>query len=218
MMLTGLHIVLALQGYFKSSLPQGLVVKSRNECITKCYFSTTCQSAFYQTTSKTCYLSDAVYTRDDLQASVGMQYLLWKPDGCSNGYIWNRTLDLCYQINTDSPKSWTDAENACIQGGGHLLKVDNLETNQLMTHFATEQNMHLWIGGSDIQEEGTWLWADNSSIQRFWWDTNQTPFEELQDCLLIYIAVSHPVNKWHNGDCTWANSYVCQLPVEPTRC
>ncbi|XP_046578719.1 snaclec echicetin subunit beta-like [Haliotis rubra] len=196
MMFTGLQIVLALQGYFKSSLPQGLVVKSRNECITKCYINATCSSAFYQTSSKTCYLSDAVYTKDDLQVSADMQYLVWKRDGCGNGYSWNRTLDLCYKVHTDSHKSWTDAENACIQDGGHLLKVDNPETNLLMNHFALKKNAHLWIGGTDIQEEGRWLWADNSSIQRFWWDTNQSQYEVMQGCLLIYNDASHPLNKW----------------------
>ncbi|XP_067683496.1 C-type lectin-like [Haliotis asinina] len=215
-MFTGLQIVLALQGYFKSSLLQGVVIISRSECITRCYLSTTCHSVFYQTTSKKCYLSDAVYTRDDLQVSVGMQYLEWKPDGCGNGYSWNRTLDLCYKVHTDYHRSWTDAESSCIQNGGHLLKVDNLQTNLLMNHFALTKSNPLWIGGADIQEETRWLWTDNSSIQMFWWDHGEPDDVVSQGCLFIYAG--HSVNTWHDASCSSRNAYVCQLPLEPTQC
>ncbi|XP_046557958.1 C-type lectin BfL-2-like [Haliotis rubra] len=219
-MFPGLQIVLTLHGYFLSSEPHGLVVVSRCECISKCFFNMTCRSLFYRTSSKTCYLSDAVYTKDDLPVSSDMQYLVWKRDGCGNGYSWNPKLHLCYNVHTGSPKSWTDAENTCIQDGGHLLKVDNLETNLLMNHFAVKHGVSMWLGGTDIKEEGTWVWADNTSIKSVWWNTEggQPQRRTDQNCLALVHSSDNAVNKWHDHNCTKGHRYVCQLPVEPTPC
>ncbi|XP_071078965.1 C-type lectin mannose-binding isoform-like [Haliotis cracherodii] len=221
MMLAGLQIVLTLQRYFLSSAPQGLIVESRSECISKCYFNTTCHSVFYQASSKTCYLSDAVYTQDDLDGSADMQYLEWKRDGCDSGYSWNRTLDLCYKAYTGSTKSWGNAENFCIQNGAHLLKVGNLETTLLMNHIAVNHGRSLWLGGTDIQEEGTWVWTDNSTFQTEWWDTDtDRPHtgKNSNDCLVVYPWSGEPVNKWRDHSCTKQHGYVCQLPVAPSCC
>ncbi|XP_046557961.1 C-type lectin BfL-2-like [Haliotis rubra] len=180
----------------------------------------TCRSLFYQTTSKTCYLSDAVYTEGDLQVSADMQYLIWKRDGCDNGYSWNPKLDLCYNIDRHQIKSWMDAEKTCIQTGGHLLKVDNLETNLLMNYLAVKRTVSIWLGGSDIQEEGTWLWADNSSIKSFWWNTEggEPQGQTNQNCLVLLLNSEDPVNRWHDQRCDKRHRYACQLPVEPSRC
>ncbi|XP_067682617.1 C-type lectin BfL-2-like [Haliotis asinina] len=219
-MFPSLQIALALHGYFLSYEPHGFLVESRCECISKCYFNMTCRSLFYQTISKTCYLSDAFYTEDDLQVSAGMQYLVWKRDGCGNGYSWNPKLDLCYKVHTNPKQSWTDAKNNCSQDGRHLLKVDNLETNLLMNYLAVKHGKSFWLGGTDEQEEGTWLWTDNSSFKSVWWDEEggQPRGRVGQNCLLLYLHSWNAVNKWHDEFCTSPRGYICQLHVEPTHC
>ena len=50
--------------------------------------------------------------------------------------------------------------------GGHLASIDSQEVDD---YFA-EKNQRVWIGGSDLNLEGTWTWSDCSRWNWTNWD------------------------------------------------
>ena len=55
-------------------------------------------------------------------------------------------------------KDWFEAEEACKSQGSHLASV----TNQEVHDYIKGKQIHAWIGGTDINKEGTWVWTDCS--------------------------------------------------------
>ena len=53
---------------------------------------------------------------------------------------------------------WSEAEMACERQGSHLASV----TNQEVHNYIKGKQIKAWIGGTDMNEEGTWLWTDCS--------------------------------------------------------
>jgi hypothetical protein len=76
-------------------------------------------------------------------------------------------------------KNWTDAAACAVERGGYLVRIDNAAENaQIMTsitaagisasyHPVTDGGgaSYIWTGGSDKNNEGTWLWdGDNNNV------------------------------------------------------
>ena len=59
--------------------------------------------------------------------------------------------------------NWFEAEEACNRHGGHLASV----TNQAVHNYIKGKPIQAWIGGTNKNEAGTWLWTDCSD-----WDFN----------------------------------------------
>ena len=80
-------------------------------------------------------------------------------------------------ILSASPTSWVDAKVACEDAGLHLAKVrrgaEVDEMKKAMEYFLgppdpTWKNFDarnwIWLGGNDLETEGTWTWIDGSVI------------------------------------------------------
>ncbi|MBL6658065.1 MAG: T9SS type A sorting domain-containing protein [Flavobacteriales bacterium] len=103
----------------------------------------------------------------------------------SNLYVFQHN-NKNYAIVKDT-KSWTDAIACAYQLGGILAIIDNQEEqdaiwaeipNANITNSNTSapdggQASYLWIGGSDMGEEGKWEWiGENGDATQFWQGTN----------------------------------------------
>uniref|UniRef100_A0A8P4JVY1 C-type lectin domain-containing protein n=2 Tax=Dicentrarchus labrax TaxID=13489 RepID=A0A8P4JVY1_DICLA len=63
--------------------------------------------------------------------------------------------------------TWARAEKNCQSMGANLASVHSAEEYhelQRMIVSITHAYRETWIGGSDAQEEGVWLWSDGSSF------------------------------------------------------
>jgi len=98
-----------------------------------------------------------------------------------------------YLIST-SMKTWVDARDACENAGLHLAKVRNsaelAEIIDAIHYFAGDgvsdggskmkTRWHprnwIWVGGNDIEEEGTWRWLDGELVEESW----DVPFPWMQ--------------------------------------
>ena len=82
-------------------------------------------------------------------------------------------------------KSWSQASSCAVQRGGHLVHIDSLVEqnavyNAITIGAAVPSNYvsvndgggaaYVWIGGTDQQTEGTWLWdGDNNNVGTNFW-------------------------------------------------
>ena len=65
-----------------------------------------------------------------------------------------------YKLYTNQ-KSWSDAEAHCQAEGGHLASVLSEGEQKELSTMADGQ--HVWIGGTDAEQEGVWKWTNNGS-------------------------------------------------------
>uniref|UniRef100_UPI0037E84268 ladderlectin-like n=1 Tax=Semicossyphus pulcher TaxID=241346 RepID=UPI0037E84268 len=81
---------------------------------------------------------------------------------CPSG--WTAGNDRCF-LYISSYKTWAQAERYCQSYGGNLASVHSASDYhfiQWVITTATYKHAETWLGASDAQEEGTWLWSDGS--------------------------------------------------------
>ena len=95
----------------------------------------------------------------------------------------------------DTPQTYTLAEAACVQWGGHLASIRSVEENNLVLRLCA--GAECWIGFNDVNAEGTWKWTDG-------WPSNFTSF---------------PGQKppWNPGEEEPRAAVPTSVPVPPTR-
>ncbi|XP_046582969.1 C-type lectin BpLec-like [Haliotis rubra] len=211
----GLAMVLVLHGMQLASLPPGVPISSRRDCVSRCYRQGTCTSVVYDGSTKKCHLSTEVYFERDLTSTPNnMQYLVWRRDDCDKGYTWYRSLGLCYKIYT-SMKTWFQANHTCHQDGGHLIKVDSAGINALMNRISDSHSVSIWLGGFQDDLNGKWTWPDGNVINPAYWDNTQGN-SVTEKCTTVYTSYKHEIRRWHDFLCTSINvpMFVCQLPLK----
>ena len=73
-----------------------------------------------------------------------------------------------------SKKNWADAEEFCVNEGGHLASVTSDAIKEYVVEGMNIKGLNkTWIGGTDKQEEDVWKWTDN----RPWEFTSWAPRE-----------------------------------------
>uniref|UniRef100_A0A3Q2P7F1 C-type lectin domain-containing protein n=1 Tax=Fundulus heteroclitus TaxID=8078 RepID=A0A3Q2P7F1_FUNHE len=75
------------------------------------------------------------------------------------GAGWELHGGTCYNFSTGK-SSWTESRRSCRDLGGDLVKIDSREEQEAEDKF--------WIGLTDSELEGRWLWVDGSPLnERF---------------------------------------------------
>jgi hypothetical protein len=132
-------------------------------------------------------------------------------------------------------RSWADAQSHCASVGTNLVRIDSgdndpdtTKENDFIVSTMTSLNWQgAWIGASDGPSynqggaEGDWQWRDGVS---FWngdengepvdglysnWDSGEPEDSYLQNCAEITSN-----GKWHDDLCNFAQSYICEVPVD----
>ncbi|KAJ7377759.1 chromatin-modulating protein mrc1 [Desmophyllum pertusum] len=97
----------------------------------------------------------------------------------------------CYKASKDEVKSWIDAKQDCHASGGYLTKIDNASEQRFIELFlyitGLLHHAYVWIGLSDIEHEGTFVWeVDNSTVKFSKWEPGQpNNYNDVQHCVGI---------------------------------
>ena len=93
--------------------------------------------------------------------------------------------------------------------GGHLASV----TNQQIRNYLMRKRHRVWIGGTRINQDGTWVWTDCSK-----WDlySDWAPLEPNnnggdENCVEFLFATKH----WNDRRCTDKDKFVCSKTICP---
>eukprot|EP00058_Branchiostoma_floridae_P000127 XP_002585615.1 hypothetical protein BRAFLDRAFT_258173 [Branchiostoma floridae] len=87
---------------------------------------------------------------------------------CTAGYMLLHQK--CYKLSTEKA-NFRDAQSVCEKEGGRLATIPNKYTN----NYLLSKIRHLqgykdgyWIGLNDIENEGTFVWSDGSTLKGTW--------------------------------------------------
>ncbi|KAJ8358300.1 hypothetical protein AAFF_G00015880 [Aldrovandia affinis] len=109
---------------------------------------------------------------------------------CPEG--WEQRNSECYYFSTED-KNWNDSRSACLKQGADLVIIET-EEEQDFIYKHTGEDVY-WIGLSDSETEGTWLWVDGTPLQKdktFWVTGEPDDYGGSEDCAAAL--------RWRLGD------------------
>ena len=147
--------------------------------------------------------------------SLVFLFLLFLNSACQQGWIGNGTS--CYKLFT-SYKTWENANEECEKLNARLVKIESSEENDFIKTelLPTDKDCSCWIGLSDSDNEGDWMWTDGTQLDsdgyKNWGDNQPDNEKDKQNCVLIAIRTSDPDHngKWHDKRCSRKRKYICE--------
>ncbi|XP_021372924.1 C-type mannose receptor 2-like isoform X3 [Mizuhopecten yessoensis] len=117
-------------------------------------------------------------------------------------------------------KSWDDANRDCRNQGGLLVKITDQHMQDFVFGVLTSEHWSdtgIWIGATDHDSEGRWMWSDDTNITYSNWHPGEGPGHGflfstagLEDCAMIRVDDN---GRWHDYSCgtsLFHHSYMCQ--------
>ncbi|XP_041665602.1 hepatic lectin-like [Cheilinus undulatus] len=140
---------------------------------------------------------------------------------CEQG--WERYGGSCYYFSKDK-SSWDHSWDECKQQGGELVKIESREEQVFLDvrlrNKMVEPEDRFWIGLTDMQREGTWMWADGSPLDKnltFWskGEPDNWTGSDGEDCARMGEKGGAEENKsWFDKSCRLPHKYICEKPAE----
>ncbi|CAL1591084.1 unnamed protein product [Knipowitschia caucasica] len=109
-----------------------------------------------------------------------------------------------------TPKSWAYAQMFCQSLGGTLAVIHNRNTNDFLRTLSSR--MDTWIGFSDAQYNGVWLWINSERVVfRNWCRGEPNNSGGNQDCAIINFKGE---DCWDDEVCMANRPFVCERENE----
>lgn len=107
-----------------------------------------------------------------------------------------------------SAYSWTDAKANCESQGKRLVLIESAAKNEAVRSAADAGGLgEFWLGGTDGQSEGSWLWLDGSPISYTNWNSREpNNVGGAEDCM----AMDAGNGKWNDAGCARPRASVCE--------
>lgn len=123
---------------------------------------------------------------------------------CSLG--WVEVNRKCYYMTTvGETKNWFDSKTDCVNRGGRLVTIKTMTELQVLGVF----HDRAWIGLSDRNAEGTWLWEDGTELQSsFWLKGEPNDSEDNEDC--VHLTAIGKKLGFNDNHCEVELSYICE--------
>uniref|UniRef100_A0A8C4IJW2 C-type lectin domain-containing protein n=1 Tax=Dicentrarchus labrax TaxID=13489 RepID=A0A8C4IJW2_DICLA len=152
---------------------------------------------------------------------------LFNFDSCPKcEYGWEQHGRQCYYFSTNY-LTWSESRDECRQKGGDLVQIDSREEQVKHTALKLSEKMNFdddmfWIGLTDSEKEGTWLWVDGSLLNEsltFWNGSEPDNWTVLdpdgEDCVRMGEKTGAPDLKcWFDFSCNASYRSICEKPAE----
>ena len=122
-----------------------------------------------------------------------------------------------YQL-TPGRQQWQQSRQYCQNWGGDLAMhgMKTLENRRsLILNLSVNQD-YIWIGGSDVASEGTWIWlnGERASSSELIWDGGQPQNLRSENYLLLAANPSRSnVGLAHDGPNNWSRHGLCEKAI-----
>ena len=94
------------------------------------------------------------------------------------------------------------------------MEVRPQEQFEEATQFRLEFGRHIWLGGSDSQEEGVWVWDSNGqgiNMEQFWILGEPTSSYGAEDCLEIVVRDNASNIGLNDAWCGYQRYSICEM-------
>ncbi|XP_044230675.1 C-type lectin domain family 4 member M-like isoform X1 [Thunnus albacares] len=118
-------------------------------------------------------------------------------------------------------KNWPDSRADCIHRGADLVVIDNLEEQVNLSEFLPKLDSRpwwrrrggVWIGLTDIQTEGTWVWVNNVTQldRRYWRQREHDNYGTLDDDCAALMNTDSSQEMWYDASCKENKEWLCEM-------
>ncbi|XP_035285555.1 CD209 antigen-like protein E isoform X2 [Anguilla anguilla] len=133
-------------------------------------------------------------------------------DGCACLTGWRIHQGKCYFFSTKK-MHWSQSQEYCTSKGAHLVIIKNQQEQNFVSSSIRETH---WIGLSDRDTEGQWVWVDGTPLDRsgtqYWWETEPDNWMDSgdpsgEDC--ASLGDDNPAY-WFDASCGKIKKFVCE--------
>ncbi|XP_063417332.1 perlucin-like, partial [Mytilus trossulus] len=95
----------------------------------------------------------------------------------------------------------------CEDDGGLLVEVDSKGENDFLKLSACATKY--WLGGTDEQKEGVWIWSHSQNLITFtdWREGEPNNYNGNEHCLSLKEASGYA---WNDGPCQNLMPFICE--------
>lgn len=117
---------------------------------------------------------------------------------------WHEWNEACYKVSTQQ-KPFTDASALCNQDAAKLASIRSPQENEFVHNLTGGKDV--FIGLTDTEIEGTFVWSDGSTVVYTNWDDGEPNNEYgIGDCVILVAN-----GKWNDTPCSMWYEYVCKF-------
>lgn len=146
---------------------------------------------------------DAVDAGSDAPAADGPPVDML-PAGCGAGYNYEYNGHRYRLIM--STLTWAAAKADCEASGGYLLKIETAAEDQQIENVLGFGPSEVWIGLSDVDQDGTYLWTDGTPPSFTHW--SNPPGPSSPDCVAKNTKPTD--GRWFTRSCGGSEAAVCE--------
>ncbi|XP_062572233.1 perlucin-like protein [Saccostrea cucullata] len=126
------------------------------------------------------------------------------PHDCPASWIRNEDSSYCF---VKKGLQWSSSKESCISMGAHLLAIETeLEKTWIQDKASGDS---WWIGGTDLNSEGTFYWEHSSKNMTYTnWYSNQPDNDTIginENCVSMVRS-----GYWHDYPCNHTFYYICE--------
>ena len=126
-------------------------------------------------------------------------------DICPND--WTYFEGYCYR-KVSSCDSWNGSQGKCSVLGANLPSIHNQEENVYVQNLHGGE--HSWLGLTDINSEGTFVWSDGTSFNFHYWASHQPNNFKNEDCVHTLGFLRGHEYKWNDVNCSDCHKFTCK--------
>ncbi|KAK2826128.1 hypothetical protein Q5P01_020342 [Channa striata] len=137
-------------------------------------------------------------------------------------FLMNSTCYFHAKSPSNTLKNWADSKADCVSRGASLAVIDTWEEqlNLFENLPKTDSNLRpwwrrpgaLWIGLTDAETEGTWLWVNNVTLKDggYWIQGEPNNHKNSENCA-AFMKIDNPRNSWFDSNCQDQKEWLCEI-------
>ncbi|XP_037054312.1 CD209 antigen-like protein C [Peromyscus leucopus] len=121
---------------------------------------------------------------------------------------WTFFHGKCYFFSK-SQRNWNDSITACLEVEAQLVIIESDEEQTFLSVISKDKGS-AWLGLSDLKEEGSWQWVDDSPMKdsfRKYWLKGEPNNKYDEDCAEISST------GWNDNSCSLEKFWICKKPA-----
>ncbi|XP_056250250.1 CD209 antigen-like [Seriola aureovittata] len=143
---------------------------------------------------------------------------------CPPGWLLLNTS--CYfhaKKPSNPPMTWRSSRTDCISRGADLAVIDTWEEQvNIFEHLVKQESrwsrsswkssVGIWIGLTDIQTEGTWVWVNNVILDGGYWMQGEPNNDQadIEDCAALRNK-ENTMRTWFGVNCQVRKEWLCEM-------
>uniref|UniRef100_A0A673HA46 C-type lectin domain-containing protein n=1 Tax=Sinocyclocheilus rhinocerous TaxID=307959 RepID=A0A673HA46_9TELE len=116
-----------------------------------------------------------------------------------------------YCCLVSEPKSWEEAQQACVKEGGNLASVDMSYDQAFISGAVQQGETDAWIGLRRLAGSDSYKWSDGWPVFFTHWGPGEPTDHEGEGCVSMHAPSLFIQGTWNDTACAATKPYICKI-------